>query len=93
MNHPLNANLPALPGGVGILSDRLAVLSRRIAESGDILAEYRAALADARRHGISLPKQTRKKARAAMRPIERMRALARLQLHLTLLNAGYGRKL
>lgn len=45
-------NLPALPGGVGILSDRLAILSGRIAESGDILADYRAALATARRNGI-----------------------------------------
>lgn len=88
-----NANLPALPGGVGVLSDTLADLSRRIAESGDILAEYRAALVAARRNGISIPKETRKEARAAMRPIERMRALARLQLHLTLLNAGYGREL
>ncbi len=89
----LDANLPALPGGVGVLSDTLAVLSRRIAESGDILADYRAALVAARRNGISIPKETRKEARAAMRPIERMRALARLQLYLTLLNAGYGRKL
>lgn len=83
-------NLPALPGGVGILSDRLAVLSGRIAESGDILADYRAVLASARRNGVSISKETRKEARAAMRPIERMRALARLQLYLTLLNAGYG---
>lgn len=69
-------NLPALPGGVGILSDRLA--------------DYRAVLASARRNGVSISKATRKEARAAMRPIERMRALARLQLYLTLLNAGYG---
>ena len=86
-------NLPALPGGVGILSDRLAVLSRRIAESGDILADYRAVLASARRNGVSISKATRKEARAAIRPIERMRALARLQLYLTLFNAGYGREL
>lgn len=86
-------NLPALPGGVGIISDRLAVLSRRIAESGDILADYRAVLASARRNGVSISKATRKEARAAIRPIERMRALARLQLYLTLLNAGYGREL
>lgn len=62
----------------------------RIAESGDILADYRAVLASARRNGVSISKATRKEARAAMRPIERMRALARLQLYLTLLNAGYG---
>lgn len=83
-------NLPALPGGVGILSDRLAVLSRRIAESGDILADYRAALVAARRNGISVPRHLRKKARTTMRPIERMHALARLQLHLILHSAGYG---
>lgn len=86
-------NLPALPGGVGILSDRLAVLSRRIAESGDILADYRAVLASARRNGVSIPREIRKEARAAMRPIARMHTLARLRLYLTLLNAGYGREL
>lgn len=86
-------NLPALPGGVGILSDRLVVLSRHIAESGDILADYRAVLAAARRNGISIPKETRKEARAAMRPIALMHTLARLRLYLTLLNAGYGREL
>lgn len=88
-----NANLPALPGGVGVLSDTLAVLSRRIAESGDILADYRATLAAARRNGISIPRETWKETRAAMRPIARMHTLARLRLYLTLLNAGYGREL
>lgn len=86
-------NLPALPGGVGILSDMLAVLSGRIVESGDILADYRAVLASARRNGVSIPREIRKEARAAMRPIARMRTLARLRLYLTLLNAGYGREL
>lgn len=90
-HHPLNANLPALPGGVGVLSDTLAVLSRRIAESGDILADYRAALADARRNGISIPKELRKEARAAMRPIALTHTVARLRLHLLLQSAGYGR--
>ncbi|WP_302736370.1 hypothetical protein [uncultured Desulfovibrio sp.] len=87
----MNIHLPALPGGVGIFSDVLADISKRLSESGDILADYRAVLASARRNGVSIPKETRKEARAAMRPIERMRALARLQLYLTLLNAGYGR--
>lgn len=88
-----NENLPALPGGVGILSDRLAALSRRIAESDDILADYCAVLASARRNGIPIPRDAWKEARAAIRPIARMRALGRLQLYLTLLNAGYGREL
>lgn len=92
-HHTLNANLPALPGGVGVLSDTLADLSRRIAESGDILADYRAALAAARRNGISIPKEIRKEARAAMRPIALMHISASLRLHLALLNAGYGREL
>ena len=85
-------NLPALPGGVGILSDRLAVLSGRIAESGDILADYRAAMAEARRNGISIPKAVRQEVRAALRPIERMHTLARLQLHILMLEIECGKR-
>ncbi len=86
----MTANLPALPGGVGILSDTLAAVSGRITESGNILADYRTALASARRNGASIPKSVQKEARAAMRPIARTHALARLRLYLILHSAGYG---
>ena len=43
-----NETLPALPGGVGVLSDRLAELSGQIAECGDILEEYRQIMTRAR---------------------------------------------
>lgn len=88
----MNANLPALPGGVGSVSDTLAALSGRIAESEDILADYRAVLASARQNGISIPRDIRKEARAAMRPIARLHAVARLQLQVAMLAIGYGEK-
>lgn len=90
-HHTLNANLPALPGGVGVLSDRLAEVSTRIAQCSDILADYRAALADARQKGISIPKELRKEARTAIRPIALTHTVARLRLRLLLQSAGYGR--
>lgn len=87
----MNTHLPALPGGVGILSDVLADISKRVVVSGDILAEYRTALAHARRNDIPMPKELSKEARTAIRAIGRMHTQARLQLRLTLHSAGYGR--
>ena len=88
----MNTHLPALPGGVGLLSDTLADISKRLVESGDILADYRAVMRTARINGIRLPNHERRKARAAIRPVACMHTLARLQLRLVLLNAGYGRE-
>lgn len=84
--------LPALPGGVGILSERLAALSRRIVETGDILDEYRHTMAVARRLDIAIPRAVRKQARKALRPIERQHALARLRLCIILMEQGYGKE-
>lgn len=87
-----NETLPALPGGVGVLSDRLAALSRRIAETGGLLADYRSTLTRARKLGIPLPRQARREARRAMRPIERQHTLARLRLCIILMEQGYGKE-
>lgn len=87
-----NERLPALPGGVGILSERLAELSRRIAETGNLIADYRFTLARARKLGIPLPRQVRREARRAMRPIEREHTMARLRLCIILMEQGYGKE-
>lgn len=84
--------LPALPGGVGVLSDRLAALSGRIAECGDILEEYRHIMAVARRLDIAIPRSVRNQARKALRPIERAHTLARLRLCILLMEHGYGKE-
>lgn len=85
----MSTNLPALPGGVGPLSDRLAELSGRIAATGDLIADYRSALASARKGGIPLPRQVRREARRAMRPIEKAHVVARLQLQIIMIENGW----
>ncbi len=87
-----NETLPALPGGVGVLSDRLAALSGRIAETGDLIADYRFTLARARKLGIPLPWQVRREVRRTMRPVERAHTMARLQLQIILMEQGYGKE-
>lgn len=84
--------LPALPGGVGVLSDRLAALSGRIAECGDILAENRQTMAVARQLNLTIPRSVRKQMRKALRPIERAHTLARLRLCILLMEQGYGKE-
>lgn len=86
-----NETLPALPGGVGALSDRLAALSGLIVECGNILAEYRRILSMARRDNIAIPQSYRKQVRKAMRPIERQHTLASLRLCIILMEQNYGR--
>ncbi|MDE7064819.1 MAG: hypothetical protein K2O70_05025 [Desulfovibrionaceae bacterium] len=85
----MNSNLPALPGGVGPLSDRLAALSGRIAETGDLIADYHLTLTRARKLGIPLPRQARREARRAMRPIERAHTMALLQLKIIMIEHGW----
>ncbi|HJA09091.1 MAG TPA: hypothetical protein H9962_07890 [Candidatus Mailhella merdigallinarum] len=85
----MSTNLPALPGGVGPLSDRLAKLSGRIALTGDLIADYRSTLARARKIGIPLSRQVRREARHAMRPIEKAHVLARLQLQIIMSEHGW----
>ncbi len=85
----MSTNLPALPGGVGPLSDRLAKLSERIAVTGDLIADYRSALASVRKVGIPLSRQVRREARRAMRPIEKAHVVARLQLQIIMIENGW----
>lgn len=88
----MNTHLPALPGGVGVISDKLAALSGRIAECGDILEDYRHIMSVARQLNIAIPHSTRKQARKAVRPIERQYTLALLRLHIILMEQGYGKE-
>ena len=88
----MNRNLPALPGGVGVLSDRLAELSGRIAECGNILEEYRLILALAKMGNIVIPRNLYRQIRNAMRTIDRLHTLDRLRLKIILMEEGYGKE-
>jgi len=87
-----NETLPALPGGVGGLSDRLAALSGRIAECGDILANYRYTLAFVRRNNIVISRTLHRQTRKAMCNIKRLHTLDCLRLKIILMEQGYGKE-
>lgn len=85
-----NETLPALPGGVGVLSDRLAELSGQIAECGDILEEYRQIMTRARQRNIVIPRTLHRQTRKAMCNIKRLHTLDCLRLKIILMEQGYG---
>ena len=87
-----NETLPSLPGGVGGLSDRLAALSGRIAECGDILANYRYTLAFVRRNNIVISRTLTRQIHKSMRSIERLHTFDRLRLQIILMEQGYGKE-
>jgi|GEM_PF-3272649 len=82
--------LPALPGGVGIIADRLAAISSSIVACSDILAEYDMLMALARERGLTIPAAILKTTRLNLRPIKTAVLLLRLRLQLALQAAGYG---